>query len=210
MRYSVSLPPAYAPFRFVCARRPLLPSHLPAQSPGNGIPTICRLSRSKGSNVIGRVRDTDARAGPLIAATQGRGSERGRGPCGLSGRSAQSPEPPARGSPRDLAIGIDASEINGPVWFVSDRGTAGAFRSRRADRGAQVLPPAGATVPPWLPAKSARVSNLPACCALGPPASAAQYSCRREPCTGRSAWLPLGRACRSAWIEHRSGEQRSP
>jgi hypothetical protein len=35
------------------------------------------------------------------------------------------------------------------------------------------------------PAKSARVSNLPACCALGPPASAAQYSCRREPCTGR-------------------------
>jgi hypothetical protein len=46
--------------------------------------------------------------------------------------------------------------------------------------------------------------------ALGPPASAAQYSCRREPCTGRSAWLPLGRACLSAWIEHRSGEQRSP
>jgi len=46
-----------------------------------------------------------------------------------------------------------------------------------------VLPPAGATVPPWLPAKSARVSNLLACCALGPPASAAQYSCRREPCT---------------------------
>jgi hypothetical protein len=28
---------------------------------------------------------------------------------GLNGRSAQSPEPPARGSPRDLAIGIDAS-----------------------------------------------------------------------------------------------------
>jgi hypothetical protein len=27
---------------------------------------------------------------------------------------------------------------------------------------------------------------------------------------GRSAWLPLGRACLSAWIEHRSGEQRSP
>jgi hypothetical protein len=36
---------------------------------------------------------------------------------------------------------------------VRDRG---AFRSSRADRGAQVLPPAGATVPPWLPAKSAR------------------------------------------------------
>jgi FG-GAP-like repeat len=63
--------------------------------------------------------------------------------------------------------------------------------------GAVVLPPARATVPPWLPAKSARVSNLPACCAPGPPASAAQYSCRREPCTGRSAWLPLGRACPS-------------
>src|SRR5262249_16423004 len=40
-------------------------------------------------------------------------------------RSAQSPEPPARGSPRDLAIGIDAGEIDGPVWWVSDRGIAG-------------------------------------------------------------------------------------
>jgi hypothetical protein len=79
-----------------------------------------------------------------------------------------------------------------------------------ADRRAQVLPPAGATVPPWLPAKSTRVSNLPTCYVLGPPASAAQYSCRREPCTGRSAWLPLGRACLSAWIGPRSGEQRSP
>src|SRR5262249_12806162 len=60
--------------------------------------------------------------------------------------------------------------------------TAGprGFRSSRTDRGAQVLPPARATVPPWLPAKSARVSNLPACCALGPPACAAQYSCRRD------------------------------
>ena len=78
-----------------------------------------------------------------------------------------------------------------------------------ADSGAQVLPPAGATVPPWLPAKSARVSNLPVCCALGPPASAVPCSCRREPCTGRSAWLPLGRACLSALIEHRSGESRA-
>jgi hypothetical protein len=26
----------------------------------------------------------------------------------------------------------------------------------------------------------------------------------------RTQWLPLGRACLSAWIEHRSGEQRSP
>src|SRR5215831_7514727 len=63
---------------------------------------------------------------------------------------------------------IDASEIDCPVWSVSDRGTAGAFRSSRTDRGAQVLPLGGATVPPWLPAKSARVSNLPACRALGP------------------------------------------
>src|SRR6516164_457030 len=88
-------------------------------------------------------------------------------PYGLS-ESAQDPGPPARGSPRDLAIGIDAGEIDGPVWSVSGRGTTGAFRSSHRGRGAQVLPPAGATVPPWLPAKSARVSNLPACCALGP------------------------------------------
>src|SRR5262249_26805642 len=79
-----------------------------------------------------------------------------------------------------------------------------------ADSGAQVLPPARATVPPSLRESSSRVSSLLACYALGPPASAAQYSCRREPCTGRSAWLPLGRAWLSAWIEHRSGEQRSP
>src|SRR5262245_24696311 len=42
-------------------------------------------------------------------------------------RQLKSPEPPARGSPRDLAIGIDAGEIDGPVWSVSDRGTAGAL-----------------------------------------------------------------------------------
>ena len=41
-------------------------------------------------------------------------------------------QPPARGSPRDLTIGIDAGEIDGPVWSVSDRATAGAFRSSRA------------------------------------------------------------------------------
>jgi hypothetical protein len=114
-----------------------------------------------------------------------------------SARSAQSPEPPARGSPRDLAIGIDTGEINGPVWSLSGRGTTGAFRSRRADRGAQVLPPAGATVPPWLPAKSARVSNLPACCVLGPPACAAPCSCHREACSARSAWPHPGKACPS-------------
>jgi hypothetical protein len=60
------------------------------------------------------------------------------------------------------------------------------------------LPPARATVPPSLRESSSRASSLPACYALGPPASAAQYSCRREPCTGRSPWLPLGRACLSA------------
>src|SRR5215831_3750287 len=73
-----------------------------------------------------------------------------------------------------------------------------------ADSGAQALPPARATVLPWLRGNSSRASTLPACSALGPPASAAQYSCRREPCTGRSAWLLLGRACLYAWIEHRS------
>ena len=71
-----------------------------------------------------------------------------------------------------------------------------------ADSGAQVLPPARATVPLWLPSKSARVSSLLACYALGPPACVVPCSCRR--------WLPLGRACLSVWIEHRSGERRSP
>ena len=33
----------------------------------------------------------------------------------------------------DLGIGSDAGEINGPVWSVSDRGTAGAL-----DRVAQI------------------------------------------------------------------------
>src|SRR5262249_6002843 len=83
--------------------------------------------------------------------------------------------------------------------------TAATFRSSRTDRGAQVLPPARATVPPWLPAKSARVSNLPACCTLAPPACAAPCSCRREPCTCRSASLPLRTACLSAWHAHRRG-----
>ena len=39
----------------------------------------------------------------------------------------------------DLAIGIDDSlsgEIDGPVRSESDRGTTGAFRSSRTDRGA--------------------------------------------------------------------------
>jgi hypothetical protein len=79
-----------------------------------------------------------------------------------------------------------------------------------ADSGAQVLQPARATVPPWLHAKSARASSLLACYAPGPPASAAPYFCHREACTGRSAWPPRGMAGPSAWIEHRSGERRSP
>ena len=107
------------------------------------------------------------------------------------------PSTPARGSPRDLAIGIDAGEIDGPVWSPSGRGTTGAFRSSRTDRGAQVLPPAGATVPPWLPAKSAHASNLPACCALGPPACAAPCSCHHEACSARSAWPHPGKTCPS-------------
>src|SRR2546421_5746737 len=49
-------------FRFVCARRPLLPSHGAAQSPGEWLPTICRLGRSNGSNVIGRIRTSGAPA----------------------------------------------------------------------------------------------------------------------------------------------------
>jgi hypothetical protein len=61
----------------------------------------------------------------------------------------------------DLAIGIYAGEIDGPVRSVSDRGTAGAFRSSRADSGAQVLPPARATVPPSLRESSSRVSVCP-------------------------------------------------
>src|SRR5262245_45282380 len=84
------------------------------------------------------------------------------------------------------------------------------LRSSRADAGAQTSPPARATVPPLLRESSSRVSSLLACYALGPPASAATYSCHREPCTGRSAWLLLGRACLSAWIEHRSEEPHSP
>ena len=83
---------------------------------------------------------------------------------------------------------MDAGEIDGPVWSVSDRGTAGGLRSSRADSGPQVLPPARVTVPPWPPAKSARVSNLLACCALGPPACAAPCSCHHEACSARSAW----------------------
>jgi hypothetical protein len=43
-----------------------------------------------------------------------------------------------------------------------------------ADSGAQLLPPARTTVPPSLRESSSRASNLLACYALGPLASAAQ------------------------------------
>src|SRR5262249_6902673 len=110
----------------------------------------------------------------------------------------------------DLAIGIDAGEIDGPVWSVSDRGTAGAFRSSRADSGPQALPPARATVPPWLPAKSAHVSNLFACCALGPPARAAPCSCHHEACSARSAWPHPGKACPSVYAGRHIARRRLP
>jgi hypothetical protein len=65
-------------------------------------------------------------------------------PSGLSGRSAQSPEPVrAAEALGDLAIGIDASlsgEIDGPVQSVSDHRTPGALRSSRAHSESQVLP----------------------------------------------------------------------
>jgi hypothetical protein len=54
----------------------------------------------------------------------------------IASAGGQLPEPAARGSPRDLAIGIDTGEINGPVWSLSGRGTTGGFRSSRTDRGA--------------------------------------------------------------------------
>jgi hypothetical protein len=42
-------------FRFVCARRPLLPSHVPAPSPGEMAPDYLSLWRWNGSNAIGRI-----------------------------------------------------------------------------------------------------------------------------------------------------------
>jgi hypothetical protein len=50
-----------------------------------------------------------------------------------------------RAEPSRPCHGIDAAEIDGPVWSVSDPGTGGAFRSSRTDGGPQVLPPARAT-----------------------------------------------------------------
>jgi hypothetical protein len=51
----------------------------------------------------------------------------------MASAGGQLPEPAARGSPGDLAIGIDTGEINGPVWSLSGRGTTGAL-----DRVAQI------------------------------------------------------------------------
>src|SRR6516164_6790423 len=115
-------------------------------------------------------------------------------------RTHPHPEPPARGSPPRPCHWHRCQSVRRDRWsgvLRINRRTAGGLRSSRADRGAQVLPPAGATVPPWLPAKSAHVSNLPACCALGPPACAAPCSCHHEACSARSAWPHPGKACPS-------------
>src|SRR5881398_997717 len=45
-------------FRFVCARRPLLPSHVPAQSPGGMAPDYLSLWRWIGSMRLGGSRRT--------------------------------------------------------------------------------------------------------------------------------------------------------
>jgi hypothetical protein len=79
---------------------------------------------------------------------------------------------------------------SGNTWVHEIKHDGFRLRSSRTGHGAQGLPPAGATVPPWLPAKSVRASNLPAGCALGPQAFATQYSCRREAYSDHSAWLP--------------------
>src|SRR5262249_17381942 len=96
-------------------------------------------------------------------------------------------QPGRRSSPCGLRVALASG--------VSRQSSLKPIDPACADPGAQELPPARATVPPSLRESSSRASTLPACSALGPLASAAQYSCRREPCTGRSAWLLLGRAC---------------
>src|SRR5262249_44409065 len=45
-------------FRFVCARRPLLPSHVPARSPGEWLPTICRFGDGLVQMRLGRIGRT--------------------------------------------------------------------------------------------------------------------------------------------------------
>ena len=95
--------------------------------------------------------------------------------------------------PKVLGIGLNRPESSGrptaSVYRASQRPRDdGGLRSSRTARGAQVLPPAGATVPPWLRESSSRVSSLLACYALGPPT--AQYSCHRGPSAGLAC--PLG------------------
>jgi hypothetical protein len=80
------------------------------------------------------------------------------------------------------SVGAPDRERAEAVAIKESPGRAGA---RSLGRKKRQLPPAGATVPPWLPAKSARVSNLLACCALGPPSCAAPCSCHHE------AWSPV-------------------
>jgi hypothetical protein len=65
-------------FRFVFVRRPLLPSHFRLNRRGMAPRLFCRLSRSKGSNVIGRIRDTGLRIG--------RGLRHNRAPPGETGK----------------------------------------------------------------------------------------------------------------------------
>src|SRR5262245_36918159 len=45
-----------APIPLCLCKTPALPSHVPAHHRGKWLPTICRLGRSNGSNVIGRIR----------------------------------------------------------------------------------------------------------------------------------------------------------
>jgi len=107
-------------------------------------------------------------------------------------------KPPARGRPRRPCHCHRCQSVRRDRWSgvvrIRPRDRRG-LRSSRVDSGPQALPPVRATVPPWLPAKSARVSNLPACCALGPPACAAPCSCHHEACSARSAWPHRSKAC---------------
>src|SRR5215831_20819620 len=96
----------------------------------------------------------------------------------------------------DVLASIELVALLAPFVREQPQYWKGGHRSSRTDRGAQVVPPADATVRPWPPANS-RVSNLRACCALGPPACAAPCSCHHEACSARSAWPHPGKACQS-------------
>jgi hypothetical protein len=75
-------------FRCLCARRPLLPPHLPAQSRAEWLPSICRLGRSNGSKAIDGIstvvsgsewRGPGCRAGSAVAASASRQARQRRG-----------------------------------------------------------------------------------------------------------------------------------